>query len=134
MSPRAFTRKLMIEFGKRLAHLRKARQLTQNQLADLLDVQAPVISRWENGSSKPQFDFLVKLAKALEVSYDALMGFEEGDLEPAFEIRNRRLKELVLQVDRLAPQDQDVVCHVMDSLIRKEHIKALMQDAVPRSR
>jgi hypothetical protein len=40
-----------------------------------------------------------------------------------FEIRNRRLKELCIQVDELDQADQDVICHVMDSLIRKERVR-----------
>ena len=119
-----WTDHLMADFGPKLATLRKARRLTQSQLAELLDVLPPVISRWENGVSKPQFDYVVKLASVLEVSFDDLLGDQHG--KPAFEIKNRRLQELCRQVDRLEAQDQDVICHVMDSLIRKEQIRAIM--------
>jgi transcriptional regulator with XRE-family HTH domain len=123
----------MADFGKRLAQIRKERRLTQNQLAELLDVQAPVISRWENGVSKPQLDYVVRVAQTLEVSFDDLLG-DGNRPEPTFEIRNRRLKELTLHVDRLDPQDQDVICHVMDSLIRKEQMKAIVEDRLPKNR
>lgn len=127
-----WTDHLMADFGPKLAALRKARRLTQSQLADLLDVLPPVISRWENGVSKPQFDYVVKLAGVLEVSFDDLLGDHHG--KPAFDIQNRRLQELCRQVDRLEAQDQDVICHVMDSLIRKEQIRAIMDDRLPSSR
>ena len=128
MQTRALTfDELMADFGKKLAELRKTRRLTQSQLADLLDIQPPVISRWENGVSKPQFDYLVKLAEVLEVSFDELLGNGEASADVArFEIQNRRLKELCRMVDRLDPQEQEVVCHIMDSLIRKEQIKAIV--------
>lgn len=125
----------MADFGKKLAKVRKTRKLTQAQLAALLDVQAAVISRWENEVSKPHFNYVVKLAEALEVSFDELLG---DATEPAertkFEIRNRRLQELCRQVDRLDPQDQEVVCRVMDSLIRNEQIKTIVGSGMPRSR
>ncbi|MGU0171079.1 helix-turn-helix domain-containing protein [Escherichia coli] len=37
----------MTDFGKRLASLRKARQLTQIELANLLDIQPRMVGRWE---------------------------------------------------------------------------------------
>ena len=116
----------MADFGRNLAHLRKRRMLTQLQLAGLLDVQPRLISRWETGETKPQFDHVVRLAEVLEVSLDVLMKGEDAVLETAFEIGNKRLKELCRKVDRLPPDDQDVICHVMDSLIRKEQIKQVM--------
>jgi transcriptional regulator with XRE-family HTH domain len=100
--------------------------LTQLQLAGLLDVQPRLISRWETGETKPQFDHVVRLAEVLEVSLDVLMKGEDDALETAFEIGNKRLKELCRKVDRLPPDDQDVICHVMDSLIRKEQIKQVL--------
>ena len=117
---------IMADFGKNLARLRKRRMLTQLQLAGLVDVQPRLISRWETGETKPQFDHVVKLAGVLEVSLDVLMKGEDAAIQVAFEIGNRRLKELCLQVDRLPPADQEAICHLMDSLIRKERIKQVM--------
>ena len=124
---------LMENFGRRLVELRKGRRLTQSQLSDLLDVQPPVISRWENGVSKPQFDYVVKLAEVLEVTFDDLLGDTEADsANPKFEIRNRRLQDLCRQVDQLDLHDQEVVCHIMDSLVRKERVRAVMNDSTLR--
>lgn len=122
----------MAEFGKNLAALRKARRLTQLQLADLVDVQPRLISRWETGETKPQFDHVVKLAEVLEVSLDVLMMGSEDTVSAAFDIGNKRLKELCRQVDRLPEEDQLVICHVMDSLIRKEHMKAILSGTLPQ--
>jgi len=124
----------MADFAERLAGIRKSRQLTQLQLADLLDVQPRLISRWETGVSRPQFDHIVRLAEVLDVSVDALVRGNEAAPQEEFEVRNRRLKELCRQVDKLGAHDQEMICHLMDSLIRKEHVKAFMQEAVPRTR
>ncbi len=127
------THELMADFGRRLAELRKMRSLTQSQLSELLDIQPPVVSRWENGVSKPQFDYVVKLAEVLEVSFDELLGDQDDDGQgPRFEIRNRRLQDLCRQVDHLNSQDQEVICHVMDSLIRKEQVKAIVENRLSR--
>lgn len=114
----------MADLGKNLREIRKDRRLTQQQLAELLDVQQRVISRWETGVAKPHLNHIVQLAKVLEVSLDRLVfADEDGHTESTFEIRNRRLKELCIQVDELDQADQDVICHVMDSLIRKERVR-----------
>jgi len=51
----------------RLQHLRKIRQLTQEQLADLIDCSHATISRWETGERLPDAEDILKLAKALKV-------------------------------------------------------------------
>ena len=125
---------ILADFGKNLRQVRKERRLTQQQLAELLDVQQRVVSRWETGVAKPHLNHIVQLAKVLEVSLDRLV-FGEGLEEsmPRFEIRNRRLKELCRQVDELDQGDQEVVCTVMDSLIRKEQVKAVLAGTFPHS-
>lgn len=121
----------MADFRENLIRLRKTRKLTQLELANLLDVQPRLVSRWETGQTKPQFDHMVRLAEVLEVSLDQLVRGEEPSSALAFEIRNKRLQELARKVDGLGREDQDVVCHVMDSLIRKEHLKALATGPLP---
>lgn len=122
----------MTDFRKNLVQMRKERRLTQMQLADLIDVQPRLISRWETGESKPQFDHIVQLAEVLQVSLDQLArGEEAASADRRFDIRNKRLEELCRQIDALGEADQEVICHVMDSLIRKEQVKAVMNGTVP---
>ena len=122
----------MAEFRENLSSLRKKRKLTQIQLAELLDVQPRLISRWETGQTKPQFDHMVRLAGVLEVSLDELVKGDEVSAPAKHAIRNKRLEELCRRVDGLPREDQEVVCHVMDSLIRKEQVKVIMTGALPQ--
>jgi transcriptional regulator with XRE-family HTH domain len=109
----------MDDLAKNLAALRRARKLTQQQLASLLGVQVRLVSRWETGESKPHLDSLVKLSEILEVSLDALVRGDDSGSPRPFDIANRKLKELCRRVDKLPMEDQNVICHVMDSLVRK---------------
>lgn len=127
MTSEGFWSLVLADLGRNLREIRKQRQLTQQQLAELLDVQQRVISRWETGVAKPHLNHIVHLAKVLEVSLDRLVfGDDDESPAPSFEIQNRRLKELCVQVDDLDQADQDVICHVMDSLIRKERIRQVV--------
>ena len=127
MAPDRVWSVILADLGRNLREIRKERRLTQQQLAEILDVQQRVVSRWETGVAKPHLNHVVRLAKVLEVSLDRLVfGHDDASPEPSFEIRNRRLKELCKQVDELALADQEVVCAVMDSLIRKERIRQVV--------
>lgn len=59
-------------FGNFLYALRKEKQLSQTQLAQLLGVTNKAVSKWENGASKPNTVLLPKLAELLDVSVEEL--------------------------------------------------------------
>ncbi len=60
-------------FGNFLHELRSRRGLTQYQLGALVGVSDKAVSKWENGSSKPQSNILYKLSEVLGISVDELL-------------------------------------------------------------
>ena len=67
----------MVEFGVRLRQLRKERNLTQKELANLIGVKNSVISFYEVGDRTPSLEALIKLSKALHITTDALLGLKK---------------------------------------------------------
>lgn len=63
--------------GGNIAALRKARGMTQEQLAARVGVSAPAVSKWETGSSCPDIALLCPLARALDTNVDTLLQFEQ---------------------------------------------------------
>ena len=63
--------------GEKLKKLRKARGLSQEQLADQLNVSRQAISKWELGESTPDTDNLVALSDYYGVSLDYLLRDQE---------------------------------------------------------
>lgn len=59
---------------ERLRALRKERQLTQEQLGELINVTKVSISGYENGNRTPDTDTLRRLADVFGVSTDYLLG------------------------------------------------------------
>ena len=59
--------------GKRIAQLREAKKLSQEELADLLNVHVTTLSRWENGHFEPKASAIQKLCTALGVSEAELL-------------------------------------------------------------
>ena len=69
--------------GKRIRRVRRARDITQAQLAELTSLNVITISRLENGTAKSVHGgTIVALARALGVSADYLLGLSERQ-EPA---------------------------------------------------
>lgn len=62
-----------MEFAERLKRFRKAKNLTQQELADQLGVSNKSVSRWESGGGYPDVALLAPLARALGVTVDALL-------------------------------------------------------------
>lgn len=56
-----------VVIGEFLRELRKEKDLTQEQLADKLNVSRRTVSRWETGSNMPDLDILVELADFYDV-------------------------------------------------------------------
>ena len=63
-----------MSMGKRIADLRKAKGMTQEQLAQRMGVTAQAVSKWENDLSCPDVTSLPQLAEVLDVTTDELLG------------------------------------------------------------
>lgn len=66
------TKKLL---GKRIKELRKSIGLTQEQLAELIDIETGSLSGIESGRHYPSLPTLVKIANKLNVKINALFNF-----------------------------------------------------------
>jgi transcriptional regulator with XRE-family HTH domain len=64
-------------FGKRLRYLRRTREMTQEQLAESINVSAEFISNVERGVNAPSFETLEKLSKVLDVPVFEMFLFDE---------------------------------------------------------
>ena len=60
----------------RIRTLRRARGMSQVQLAELLGVTKQSVSNWENDNIQPSIEMLQKLAQVFSVSTDYLLGME----------------------------------------------------------
>ena len=59
--------------GKRIAALRKQKDLRQDDIAQLLDISPQAVSKWENDQTCPDIGLLPKLAQILGVTTDELL-------------------------------------------------------------
>lgn len=64
------------KIGKFIAHLRKEKELTQQELAKKLGITDRAISKWENGRGMPDLSLLIPLCKELGISVNELLSGE----------------------------------------------------------
>ncbi len=69
----------MLEIGKKIKELRKAQDVTQEKLAEYLNISYQAISKWENGLALPDITLLPKLANFFGVTTDALLNMDTSD-------------------------------------------------------
>ncbi len=65
-----------MSFAENLKQLRKEKHLSQEELAEILDVSRQAVSKWEQGNGYPEVEKLLLLASKLDVSLDRLMSTE----------------------------------------------------------
>ena len=64
-------------FCERLKELRKGLDLSQKQLADIIQTNNSSICDWERGRSQPDLETLVRIARLFDVTADFLLGLED---------------------------------------------------------
>ena len=82
---------MTIELANRLAELRKQKGLSQEELADKLQVSRQAISKWERGEASPDTDNLIELAKIYGVSLDELVGLSSDKKQEEKEPQNDKI-------------------------------------------
>jgi len=66
--------------GERLKMLRKNRKITQEELAEILNIQKSTVSLYETGKSDPSDEVKIKIAKYFKISLDYLAGIIDEEI------------------------------------------------------
>ena len=65
-----------LAIGQRIKAFRKEKDITQEQLAEMLGVSCQSVSRWESGVCYPDMELLPVLAEIFAVTVDKLLGVD----------------------------------------------------------
>lgn len=71
-----------MDFGQNLQQLRKEKGLSQEKLADILEVSRQAISKWELNAAYPETEKLIALSNLFNVSMDYLIKGDESKKVP----------------------------------------------------
>ncbi len=70
-----------MQLGKKIKQLRKLSGMTQEQLAEKLNVSRQALSKWENGTSMPDIESVVRISTLFQISLDELLYKEEAKMK-----------------------------------------------------
>ena len=84
--------------GNRISKFRKAKGMTQEELAFTMGVSSQAVSKWENDISCPDIGSLPKLAKTLGVTTDAILSGKQEDVMVLPPEQRKRLDQLVFRI------------------------------------
>jgi transcriptional regulator with XRE-family HTH domain len=104
----------MNTFGTRLRDCRKAKGLSQNELAGILNTNHSVIGKYERDDVKPSIDVVKRLADTLNTTIAYLLG--EAESNDVFKDQEmlRRLKE----INDLPEKDKEYILYNLDAVLR----------------
>jgi transcriptional regulator with XRE-family HTH domain len=103
--------------GKQIAALRKARAITQVELADRMGIIQSLVSHYERGRLRPHPEMLSRFADALGVSVDEILGREDDPPSKATAPLDRRFVRRIQLVRKLPKRDQDALLRTIDAFL-----------------
>lgn len=102
------------DLGIRIKQCRTMRKLTQEDLAEKIDVSAHYIYELEKGLKNMSLNTLIDLSTALDVSTDYLL-FGTSDAATCSD--NIALDKLALLIQNLSPQKRDNIAAILSTLL-----------------
>ena len=82
-----------MSFSENLKQIRKEYNLSQEELAEMLDVSRQAVSKWEQGQGYPEVEKLLLLSSKLNISLDSLMS---GEVNCDREVKNENIPGLIV--------------------------------------
>ena len=113
--------------NENIKHFRKAKGISQEEMAVKLNVVRQTISKWENGLSVPDADVLIHMAELLDVSVSSLLGIETDSSD------NLNLSEKLERLnEQLAKKNSEILPRLV--LVNAEHDSwAFSEDEIENS-
>ncbi len=89
-----------IKIGKFISEKRKEKNITQNELSEMLGVSDRAISKWENGVCLPDASNMPQLCKILDITINDLFSGKIVDMKD----NEKKLEENLLEITRIKEQ------------------------------
>ena len=84
--------------GERLSEQRMLKNLSQKEVADIINVSPSIVSNYERSERVPSLEILVSLARLYQCSTDYLLGFQTAESDNTLDVSMlSREKKMLLQ-------------------------------------
>lgn len=101
-----------MDIGSKIIELRKAKNWSQAELADNINVSRVIIGKYERNDASPSIDIAKKMADAFGVSLDFLVG--EGKNAHY----NKKTLKIIEEIEALEPTTKEKLYFLVNAVIR----------------
>lgn len=107
----------MTKIGDRIASLRKAKRVSQTDLAKSINASRKSIGKYERNEAMPSVETAVKIADVFDVTLDYLVD------EMAAATFNKQIVKRFQDIEILSPDDKNHLLALMDTFLRDDKTK-----------
>jgi len=110
------------KFGDNLKKIRVEKNVSQQELADMINTHSTHISRYERNLAAPSIDVVKKIAEALDVSTDTLI-YGTQDEKVKNNLKDNELLNMFTKLQSLSNKQQDTVKDLISAFILKADLQ-----------
>ena len=111
----------MSSFGKKLTECRKAKNLSQKELASIFSTSHTTIGKYERDEMTPSIEAAKKLAKIL----DTTVGYLLGESDNADLFKDPKMLQRFQDISNLEDKDKECLLTTVDHFIKASKISAM---------
>lgn len=104
----------VVLLGRKIKEARKAKKISQEKLAEILDIHVTYVSQLERGEKAPALDTLLRISKVLEVSPAFLLELPEYRV-------SKEMAELMMLCSKSTDREVEIVTDILKVLIDKRN-------------
>ncbi len=103
--------------GEKIKRLRKLNDMSQQQLADYLEINRNYLSRIETNKSDPTTSIIIKLTHLFEINVNSLLGLNNNTSK-----REEKQKYINENCTSLSDEDLDFIIRIIN-IMKEEYVK-----------
>ncbi len=111
----------MSTFGQKLSECRKAKNLSQKELAKLFVTSHTTIGKYERDEMVPSIEVAKKVATLL----DTTVGYLIGEAKTSWLLKDPAMLKRLHEIDQMDPEDKAHILHVLDGFIKSVQLKRI---------
>lgn len=111
----------MSSFGKRVAECRKAKNLSQKELAELFHTSHTTIGKYERDEMTPSIEAAKKLANIL----DTTVGYLLGETEDSELFKDKKMLQRLQDIANLPEKEKESLLTTVDHFIKASKISLI---------
>lgn len=111
----------MSSFGKKLAECRKAKNISQKELAEIFNTSHTTIGKYERDEMIPSIEAAKKFAKILDTTVDYLL----GETNNADLFKDPKMLQRFQNISNLSEKGRDSLLRIIDNFIKAAKINLI---------